>query len=89
MESCDSCRYARPCREADRAVAELTMECHRRPPVVVPVQEASEGWTVAGQAWPQVDPEDWCGEYRPAPVDSGFVFQMTGDPPGLPPGFRP
>lgn len=61
MSSCIDCRYSQPAHmTTDDAIV---LECHRHPPTV----------TLAGhdiddivRLWPQVDPDDWCGEHTPS-----------------------
>lgn len=79
IEACGSCRYSRPCNEAGRREAFAELECHRRPPVVIPLEGDQEA--VAGQAWPQVAREDWCGEWRAVRRDRGEIHVQI-DPPG-------
>lgn len=39
------------------------IECHRYPPTFVPNDDAS------CTRWPEVDPNDWCGEWKEGSYD--------------------
>jgi hypothetical protein len=51
--------------------------CHRNPPTLIPAPEesASTFWSV----WPEVDPDDWCGEHPDFPAY--VASQSTCKPP--------
>lgn len=55
--TCSTCRFADPTIQD----ADLLLTCHRYPPVIVAV---NGGPDEAGQAWPNVDSTDWCGEHQ-------------------------
>ena len=61
--TCQSCRHAEltmfdPCDHEEVGV--LAYECRRFPPTVFVGDEE----TGAVQAWPTMQPEDWCGEWE-------------------------
>ena len=55
-QQCATCAYAEPAVLADDET--LVMECHRYPPVIV-------GTSTLFQARPQVEGQEWCGEWKP------------------------
>ena len=58
-QTCASCRYAEPVAYED----DLVVQCRRYPPSLV----GNGSMDTAGQVWPQVAQQDWCGEYRLRP----------------------
>lgn len=71
--TCGNCVFARPAPKNPapyRLVYESTerpiLECHRYPPVVADnwLMPSSTQGTRPAMMFPQVDPEDWCGEYQ-------------------------
>lgn len=58
--NCTSCRFSQVDHDDEGFVDGPLLRCHRYPPTV-----ASVGDEMA-QTWPNVGPEDWCGEYRQA-----------------------
>ena len=63
--TCESCLSAvRRARAEDRPLAPGYW-CHRGPP------RLREGW--GDRSFPPVYREDWCGEWRPRPVETGFA----------------
>ena len=53
---CATCRFSK-----HAAFGSSSLECHISPPVVVVL--SSEAVT----CWPQVSPDNWCGEYEAPP----------------------
>jgi hypothetical protein len=61
--NCTNCRYSRVDHEPDGSYGDgPLLRCHRYPPQLVTM----EG--MPAQSWPNVGPEDWCGEYEPEPT---------------------
>lgn len=56
MASCTDCTYSTPDVRGD----DFVLECRRFPPQVFVVDGND-----AVQAWPNVGPDDWCGEHHP------------------------
>lgn len=59
---CGTCRHAEmtvlpPCDHEDEGT--VGYECRRFPPTIVAVSDDGS----AGQAWPIVHADDWCGEW--------------------------
>lgn len=62
MRSCSACQFWRHFGATSRRAA----ECRRFPPVRVGMH---------GTEFPEVGPDDWCGEFMPDAVDLGGVAQ--------------
>jgi hypothetical protein len=85
--NCTDCRYSQVDTGDDFPDGPL-LRCHRYPPQVFTFGD------IAGQTWPNVGPDDWCGEWqRPRPakgeaVPVNIVSVMdpgSGRPTTLPP----
>jgi hypothetical protein len=68
-ECCGNCRYFVEVEHGDAGDVEHTSrECRRHAPVLEPRIDANapdRGW------WPQVEPDEWCGEWQ----ESGWVSE--------------
>lgn len=63
-EACDTCRFVHRRMTANPRKPAEVLECRRRPP-----KPDFTPW--GGQThgkWPQVWPEDWCGQWEPSEV---------------------
>lgn len=65
--ACTSCRFAEPgvAEDATGDPAEPVLWCRRYPPVVIVLDD------MPGRLFPQVNGDDWCGEWGPQ-LDSGL-----------------
>lgn len=61
--NCTSCRYSQVDHgsEDEGFMDGPLLRCHRFPPAVFALDD------VASQTWPNVGPDDWCGEYEAEP----------------------
>jgi hypothetical protein len=60
MAGCLTCRYSQVDHAPDEGYDDgPLMRCHRYPPQVFALGDE------AAQTWPNVGPDDWCGEHRP------------------------
>lgn len=59
--NCTGCRYSQVDTAEDDGMP--IWRCHRYPPQLVGL----DGEVL--QSWPNVGPDDWCGEYMPGVVD--------------------
>ena len=44
--------------------------CRRNPPTLLPELWRRHAFSPAKGSWPEVDAEDWCGEWKPMPAES-------------------
>lgn len=69
-ECCATCRFARN-NGTEASPGNTPFTCHRRPPVAQAVlaPNGQGGIARAGSisTFPPVDPDEWCGEWAPAP----------------------
>lgn len=66
--SCVTCAFAEPIAAGDDGLPRT--ECRRYPPQVVVLRKPTilrskpDGYDAPVMVWPQVDSDDWCGEWR-------------------------
>jgi hypothetical protein len=60
--SCATCEFTEVTTTDD--TNEPVLQCRRRPPQLMAIGE------VVQQSWPQMDAQDWCGEWTPSPDDA-------------------
>jgi hypothetical protein len=75
MAGCVDCRYSRIDHEEDGGFDDgPLLRCHRYPPQVFGFGEQPS------QTWPNVTPDDWCGEYRPERPRGGVQVTFQAPP---------
>lgn len=59
-DECGSCKF---CKETDNTFDDEDGSCFRYPPQIIVL---SSGGTSGGATyWPDVNKDDWCGEFKP------------------------
>jgi hypothetical protein len=76
MANCVDCRYSQvDHQEGDGFDDGPLLRCHRYPPQVFALGDE------AAQTWPNVTPDDWCGEHRPERRPGTVEVQIHPPPP--------
>ncbi len=71
-DTCADCRFA---FSSTRQYAEL--ECRRMPPIMVQHMSSCAKWMAPG--WPDIQPSQWCGEYKFSGREALSTTKEAGD----------